>query len=352
MTTTLTRVRARAPASSANLGPGFDTLALALDRYVEVEVEPASRLIVRSEGEGAGLSDDPSHLAARVAIDVAGHDHLAITVRSEIPIARGLGSSAALAAAAAAAAGAKDPLAVAAQVEGHPDNAAASVVGGLIAATMVRGGVRVVRLALDVSLVFVVIVPDLSLATSKARQVLPTEVMRESAAFNLGRLAFLIAGLADSRVLLSEATEDRLHQDYRSPLFPAAPQLLAGLSRAGALAVCWSGAGPALLGICKGSEGAAVRAATQEVMAETRVPGEVLLLRADLEGLVLDKHGSGDFWKDRKPTWVRDQPEAGGGPDGLVGRGDTKGAGGPGGTQGTSTKPEDGNQFYDFDSDH
>ena len=249
-------MRARAPASSANLGPGFDTLAVALQRYVEVEVEPASRLIVRSEGEGAGLSDDPSHLAARVAIDVAGHDHLAITVRSEIPIARGLGSSAALAVAAAAAAGAKDPLAVATQVDGHPDNAAASMVGGLVAATMVRGGVRVVRLTLDVSLVFVVIVPDLNLSTTKARQVLPPEVNREHAAFNLGRLAFLIAGLADSRVLLSEATEDRLHQDYRSPLFPAAPQLLSGMSRAGALAVCWSGAGPALLGICKGSEGA------------------------------------------------------------------------------------------------
>ncbi|MGA8372344.1 MAG: homoserine kinase [Acidimicrobiales bacterium] len=351
-------MRARAPASSANLGPGFDTLAVALDRYVEVEVEPASRLIVRSEGEGAGLSDDPSHLAARVAIDVAGHDHLAITVRSEIPIARGLGSSAALAAAAAAAAGAKDPLAVATQVEGHPDNAAASVVGGLIAATMVRGGVRAVRLALDVSLVFVVIVPDLSLATTKARQVLPTEVVRESAAFNLGRLALLIAGLADSRVLISEATEDRLHQDYRSPLFPAAPQLLSGLSRAGALAVCWSGAGPALLGICKGSEGAAVQAATQEVMAETRVPGEVLLLRADLEGLVVDKNGSGDFWKDRKPTWERNQPGADDSPSGPLDPGVTKGAGvakgpgAPGDTKDTGGKSGDGNQLYDFDSDH
>ena len=104
-------MRARAPASAANLGPGFDTLAVALDLYVEVEVESASRLIVRSEGEGEGLSDDPSHLAARVAIDVAGTDHLSITVRSQIPIARGLGSSAALAVAAAAAAGAEDPLA-------------------------------------------------------------------------------------------------------------------------------------------------------------------------------------------------------------------------------------------------
>jgi homoserine kinase len=342
VTATLTSVRARAPASSANLGPGFDTLAVALERYVEVDVEPASRLIVRSEGEGAGLSDDPSHLAARVAIDVAGHDHLAITVRSEIPIARGLGSSAALAVAAAAAAGAKDPLAVATQVDGHPDNAAASMVGGLIAATMVRGGVRVVRLTLDVSLVFVVIVPELSLPTSKARQVLPAEVNRVHASFSLGRLAFLIAGLADSRVLLSEATEDRLHQDYRSPLFPAAPQLLAGLSRAGALAVCWSGAGPALLGICKGSEGAKVRAATQEVMAEIQVPGEVLLLRPDMHGLVVDKSGSGDFWRDRNPTWAQDEPEPGGATSDPRGNGDAKGKG----------NGDDGNRFYDFDTDN
>ena len=94
---------ASAPASAANLGPGFDTLGLALERYVEVEIEPSASLIVRSEGEGAGLSDNATHLAARVAIEVAGHDRLAITVRSQIPVARGLGSSAALAAAAAAA---------------------------------------------------------------------------------------------------------------------------------------------------------------------------------------------------------------------------------------------------------
>jgi homoserine kinase len=346
-------VRARAPASSANLGPGFDTLAVALERYVEVEVEPASRLIVRSEGEGAGLSDDPSHLAARVAIDVAGHDHLAITVRSEIPIARGLGSSAALAVAAAAAAGAKDPLAVATQVDGHPDNAAASMVGGLVAATMVRGGVRVVRLTLDVSLVFVVIVPDLNLSTTKARQVLPPEVNREHAGFNLGRLAFLIAGLADSRVLLSEATEDRLHQDYRSPLFPAAPQLLSGMSRSGALAVCWSGAGPALLGICKGSEGAGVRAATQDVMADVQVPGEVLLIRPDMHGLVVDKGGSDDFWKDRNRSGLEDEAEQG--ETGEPGKDEDKGNGNgtsTGTAKSTGKAKDDGGQFYDFDTDH
>jgi homoserine kinase len=313
-------VRARAPASSANLGPGFDTLAVALDRYVEVEIEPASRLIVRSEGEGAGLVDDPSHLAARVAIDVAGHDRMAITVRSEIPIARGLGSSAALAAAAAAAAGSSDPLAVATRVDGHPDNAAASVIGGLVAAATVRGGVQVAKLPLDVSLVFVVIVPEVTLSTAKARQVLPREVSRDHAAFNLGRMALLLAGLADSRLLVPEATEDRLHQDYRSPLFPEAPKLLARLSAGGALATCWSGAGPSLVGICRSAQGAAVQAAAKAALAEADVPGTALLLRPDLHGLVVDRDGATDLWRERPPAWqvggtagATDGPEPGAG---------------------------------------
>ncbi len=289
-------VRARAPASAANLGPGFDTLAVALDRYVEVEVEKASRLVVRSEGEGAGMSDDPSHLAARVAIDVAGTDRLAITVRSKIPIARGLGSSAALAAAAAAAAGADDPLAVAAHMDGHPDNAAASVVGGLVAAARVRGGVQAVRLPLDVSLAFVALVPDVTLSTARSRQALPGQVGRESAAFNLSRLALLIAGLADSRVLVPEATEDRLHQDYRSPLFPPAPKLLAGLQAGGALAVCWAGAGPSLLGITRGADAGKVQAAARASLDEAGVPGQVLLLHPDLHGLVVDGDDSSEVF--------------------------------------------------------
>jgi len=279
-------VLARAPASSANLGPGFDTVAVALDRYVEVEIEPATRLIVTSEGEGAGISDDAGHLAARVAMDVMGHDRMAIRVRSEIPLGRGLGSSAALALAAAAAAGARDPLAIAAQTDGHPENAAASFVGGLVVATRVRGSIRAVEMPLDPLIAIVAIVPDRPLSTARARQALPQQVGLVDATFNLGRFGLLLAGLADHRMLSREAGEDRLHQDYRSPLFPEAPKLLNGLVAAGALMACWSGAGPTLLGVTTVDAASALRESAQAAMAEAGVPGQALLLHPERAGLV------------------------------------------------------------------
>ena len=152
-------MHARAPASTANLGPGFDTLAIALSLYVHVEVEPADELSLRLEGEGGDLPADNSHLAARVARQVLGHDRVAITVRSEIPVGRGLGSSASLAVATAAACGANDPLTLAARLDGHPENAGASVLGGLVAAADVDGNPVTVRLPLDRNLAFVVLVP-------------------------------------------------------------------------------------------------------------------------------------------------------------------------------------------------
>jgi homoserine kinase len=276
----------RAPASSANLGPGFDTLALAVDRYVSVEVEPADSLRVHTEGEGAGLFDDASHLAARVVAEVLGHDRFSVTVRSQIPVARGLGSSAALAAAAAAAAGSDDPFAVAAAYDGHPENAAASVFGGLVAATSVDGDPVQAALPLADDLEVVAIVPDRNLATPEARGVLPDRLTLEEAVFNLGRMGLLVAGLADPAALRPAATEDRIHQGARTVLFPEAPKLLAALVEAGALAACWSGAGPTLIGFVTPSSVEAVRAGAGAALAEAGMEGRVLSLRPDRRGLV------------------------------------------------------------------
>ncbi|HEY1831926.1 MAG TPA: homoserine kinase [Acidimicrobiales bacterium] len=279
-------MRARAPASSANLGPGFDALAVALDRYVQVEIEPADTLTVRSEGEGAGMCDDASHLAARVAAEVLGHDRFSVVVRSQIPVSRGLGSSAALAAAAAAAAGAEDPFAVAASYDGHAENAAASVYGGLVAAAAVDGRFEYAPLPLSDHLVFVVMIPDRTLSTPEARRVLPDTLSRADATFNLGRMGLLLAGLADPVQLTAAATEDRIHQGPRTALFPEAPDLLAAVVDSGALASCWSGAGPTLLGIATEATASDVQVGADAAMRTCGVAGTTAILRADRRGIV------------------------------------------------------------------
>lgn len=279
-------MRARAPASSANLGPGFDTLAVALECYVSVEVEEAPSLSVHSEGEGAGLFDDASHLAARVVTDVLGHDRFAVTVRSQIPVARGLGSSAALATAAAAAAGAEDPFAVAAAYDGHPENAAASAYGGLVVATMVEGRPVHAALPLSEELAFVIVIPERNLATPEARGVLPETLTREDVVFNLGRMGLLVAGLAEPAALVPESTDDRIHQPARTELFPEAPRILGALVEAGALAASWSGAGPSLIGIVRATMAASVLVAAEAALAATDVPGRALVLQPDRRGIV------------------------------------------------------------------
>jgi homoserine kinase len=279
-------VRARAPASSANLGPGFDTLAVALECYVSVEVEEAPSLRVHSEGEGAGIFDDASHLAARVVTEVLGHDRFAVTVRSQIPVARGLGSSAALATAAAAAAGAEDPFAVATSYDGHPENAAASAFGGLVTATMVETRAVHAALPLSEALAFVVVIPERDLATPEARGVLPEALSREDVVFNLGRMGLLVAGLGDPDGLIPESTEDRIHQPARTRLFPEAPQILVALVEAGALAASWSGAGPSLLGIVRSDAAASVRDGAEVALRAAGLPGRALVLGPDRRGIV------------------------------------------------------------------
>ena len=250
-------------------------------------VEAAETLEVITSGEGSDLLADDTHMAVRIATEVAGHDRLSIQVHSDIPLGRGLGSSAALAVAAAAAAGAEDPFAWGVRIDGHPENAAASAFGGLVAATTVDGRPVWRHLPLDRELVFVAVVPDRQLLTTAAREVLAPTVSRSDAVFNLGRTALLIAGLADRRSLLAEAGDDRLHQDARAAIFPESRPLLAGLRRAGALTSFWSGAGTTLLAVCERVSAAGVADAGHRLMEDLSLPGRVLVLEADRQGITL-----------------------------------------------------------------
>ena len=277
---------ARAPATSANLGPGFDALAVALGLYVEVSLESADEFAISSEGCGAGLFDDENHLAARVAKSVLGHSNFALHVNSSIPLSRGLGSSAALAVAAAAAAGAADPLAVAADLDGHGENAAASLFGGLVVASMGDDGVVARTLPLDEIWRFVVVVPDEELATSDARRALPDRVAFSDAVHNLSALGLLIAGLGDHRQFVASSMDDVLHQPYRAPLMAFSIDLLKELRDAGAAGSCWSGAGSSMLGLVTSETAADVALGAKEFLHVRSIPGEVYTLDADRVGLV------------------------------------------------------------------
>jgi homoserine kinase len=279
---------ARAPASSANLGPGFDTLAVALSLYVDVSLELSDSLSIVSDGCGAGHFDDERHLGVRVAQSVLGHTNFAMSVTSSIPLSRGLGSSAALAVAAAAAAGAESPLAIGAGIDGHAENAAASVLGGLVVASVSeRDGVLARQLPLDDEWRFVVVVPDQELATVDARRVLPTQVSLVDAVHNLNSMGLLIAGLANHHEFVATSMDDTLHQPYRAGLLPFAAPLLALLRESGAAASCWSGAGSSMMALVTNDTADGVATAAKVFLHDQALAGEVHVLDVDRTGLVI-----------------------------------------------------------------
>jgi homoserine kinase len=261
------RASVRVPATSANLGPGFDALGLALAWYDDVSVEVTQAgLTFDITGEGAGTApQDETHLivrtllAALAELDVRAPGlHLRSTNR--IPHGRGLGSSAAaicagvlLAQELASAAGIEVPprwtLATAAGIEGHPDNVAPCLLGGLtVAWTGPQPDAAASAVALDpvAELRPVLFVPPYESSTHAARQLLPQQVTHIDAAFNAARAALLVAGLTARPDVLLDATEDRLHQVYRAPVMPESAALVSRLRAAGLPAVI-SGAGPTVL---------------------------------------------------------------------------------------------------------
>jgi homoserine kinase len=254
--------RVRVSATSANLGPGFDSLGLALDLHDEVSVrvtsDGATRVTVVGEGAGE-VPDGEDHLVVRAlrhALDAAGARQpggLDLLCRNAIPHGRGLGSSAAavvagiLAAGCLAGSGRDDDaaLAVACELEGHPDNAAAALLGGATIA-WTDDAPHAVRVEPHADLVALVAVPQSRLATHHARSVLPASVRHEDAAANVARSALLVEALTRRPDLLLAATADRLHQRQRAGAMPSTVGLVEQL-RARGLAAVVSGAGPTVL---------------------------------------------------------------------------------------------------------
>lgn len=260
------RVRVRAPATSANLGPGFDALGLALGYYDELRVGVGeSGLSVTVTGEAADdVPRDERHLVVRSM--QAAFDHmggrpggLSLSCRNRIPHGRGLGSSSAAIIGGIVAARAlvsdgdarltdDDALRLATQIEGHPDNVAAALLGGFTLAWTDTQGPHAVRLEPAGSLRAVVFVPGTAVATMAARRLLPPQVSHADAAHNAGRAALLVEALTRRPELLLAATDDRLHQRYRAPAMPASAALVDVLREDGVPAVI-SGAGPTVLAL-------------------------------------------------------------------------------------------------------
>jgi homoserine kinase len=250
------RLTARVPATSANLGPGFDCFGLALDLWNEVTVDTEAEPGVTWEGEGAGQL--PTDGSDRVSMALARSAHVrgaslpavAILGVNRIPLERGLGSSAAACVAGISLADrlldlALEPeevLELAEEMEGHPDNAAAAIAGGFTIAF----GDGVIRLDPHPTLRPVALVPDIRLPTTEARAALPDLIGRRDAVFNAAHAAATVVALTSEPALLSQTLGDRLHQDARLALVPAVASVFRDL-RSGGVPVCVSGAGPTLL---------------------------------------------------------------------------------------------------------
>jgi homoserine kinase len=236
----------RVPASSANLGPGFDAFAAALALHVELEVLESGRFGVETKLD---IARDRRNLCVRGFAALHPPDDFTFRIRSQIPLSGGLGSSAAAYVAGLSAAAHlleldEDLLARASELEGHPDNAAAALLGGFV----IVAGEAVVRFDPPDGLEAVIVVPRSAVRTAVARRALPAKVPLADAAANVAHGAMLTLGLARGDLsLIGRGLEDRLHQPYRAHLYPASMELLARAQSFGAIGASISGAGPTVL---------------------------------------------------------------------------------------------------------
>lgn len=300
----LMRVRVTVPATSANLGPGFDCLALALSLRNEVEATLSDEPRVEVRGEGAGVLPDGEanvvYQAAQAAAQQAGVAGVAFAFRctNRIPLDRGLGSSAAARVAGIAAANQLlgSPLdfsslvRLSVELEGHPDNAVAAWVGGLVVSVRDSEGrvwwQRVVAERFPV----VVCVPEVRVSTREARARLPQQVSLQDAVFNVGRAALLVAALSNGDPkTLAVATQDRLHQPYRQAMVPGLGEAMTAAREAGAWGAVLSGAGSSLLAFCPSERAEEVGEAMCAALARRGVASRWLSLPLDPQGAVVEQ---------------------------------------------------------------
>ncbi|SEP67298.1 homoserine kinase [Arthrobacter sp. OV608] len=303
-------VTVRVPATTANLGPGYDSLGLALALHDTLTVESleSEELLFDLAGEGAEtLPRDASHLVIRAmeaAFERLGFRHGGIKVTAEnvVPHGRGLGSSASAVVAAISAANALVPAAsrrgkdwilqLTSELEGHPDNVAPAIFGGLALSWQDSDQYSSTSAAVSGSVVPVVAVPDFELSTETARALLPASVGHHAAAMNAGRAALLIHALTTKPEFLLAGTEDYLHQSYRAEAMRPSAALISALRTAGHAAVV-SGAGPTVLVLADGQAEAAAVVAFIEEFTEANTPDirwRVLKLAVDVEGAKVELH--------------------------------------------------------------
>jgi homoserine kinase len=291
-------VTLRLPATTANLGPGFDCLGMALELFAEVRVSLA-------EGEpDHGPAERTVVAAADAACKFAAQEPrpLAVEFLATVPHARGLGHSTICRAAGMLAAEAisdaylqdHELLALGTELEGHADNIAACLFGGL--QVVARSGMKVYRAGLPVPADYhaVLFIPDIEMSTEAGRGLLPTELSREDAVFNISRTALLVASLVEGYSdLLWEATLDRLHQPARTKLFPQMPVIFAAAREAGALCAFLSGGGSSILALARVNE-EQIASAMRRAAAADGLNGETVITSLSNTGAAVVEQGATD----------------------------------------------------------
>lgn len=294
----MNKITVRVPATTANIGPGFDSMgcALALYNYITCEVLPAGKLVITGCPEPYQNEENLAVQGYRAVLSRLGlpNEGLSLNIRAEIPVCRGLGSSAAMIAGGAAAANllhgaslsSAELLAVTNEIEGHPDNLAPAIYGGLTASLVEDGIPRTVRLPLSPTLRWVAAIPNFELSTHLARAVLPKEVAFVDAVYNASHVAVLVGALGrGDRELIAMALRDRLHQPYREKLIPEYNKVKTAAEQCGAIAFCISGAGPTLLAL---TDEASFAAQFAEKCKRLEHRWNIMELAVDTEGIVAE----------------------------------------------------------------